>query len=155
MDGATTPPPGTTSIALDTTSKIVLGLTAVAAIAFFLPWAGNGWFEDSGEGSTSTLEITSQMMWDTTPASLSGSPLIIPLAILAVVAVFGVLRRIRPLVLVGTGGIVLIGLLFINGLRAIDSEFDLPGSALSTTGVGAWIAIVAAAAAFVTALRRP
>ena len=153
MDDA--PPTRSAPIALDTTSKIALGLTLVAVIACFLPWAGNGWFEDSGDGSTNTLGITSQMMWDTTPASLDGSPLIIPLAILAVVALFGVVRGIRALVLVGTGGIVLIGLLFINGLRAIDSEFDLPGSALSTTGIGAWIAIVAAAAAFVLTLRRP
>src|SRR5687768_13198080 len=132
-------PSRATPIALDTTAKIVLGLTVVAVIAFFLPWAGNGWFEDSGGGSTNTLGITSQMMWDTTPATLSGTPLIIPLAILAVVALFGVVRRLRALVLVGTGGIVLIGLLFINGLRAIDSEFDLPDSALATTGIGAWL----------------
>jgi hypothetical protein len=142
-------------IALDTTTKLALGLTLVAVIAFFLPWAGNGWFEDSGDGSTNALGITSQMMWDTTPASLDGSPLIIPLAILAIIALFGMLRGIGLLALVGTGGIVVIGLLFINGLRAIDSEFELPGSALSTTGVGAWIAIVTAAAAFVLTLRRP
>ncbi len=141
---------------LDGRSRLLLGLAAVALVAGFLPWAGNGLFEDSGEGSTNALRVTTQILWDTTPASLHGTPLFIPLAILVAAIVAGVfLAGARWLTIAGSAGLVLLGVLYLNGLRALyaDDMYDLPGSTLGSFGIGAWLATLAGAAALITALR--
>ena len=132
---------------------VVLG-AAVIVLALMLPWSRNGWFEESGDGSTNTLGITTQMLWDTTPATLDGTPLITPLGLAVVAIVIGALvDRARWLSVVGSAAVVVIALLFINGLRAIDADYDLPGSVWSTTGIGTWLAIVAGLATLVAATR--
>lgn len=145
------------SAALDRRSKVLLGLAALALIAGFLPWAGNGLFEDSGEGSTNALGVTTQILWDTTPASLDGTPLIIPLVLLIAAIVVGVfVTAARWLTVAGSAGLVVLGLLYLNGLRALyaDDLYSLPGSTLGSFGAGAWIATLAGAAALVVSLRR-
>lgn len=137
-------------------AQLLLGLAAVALIAGFLPWAGNGLFEDSGQGSTSALKVTTQILWDTTPASLHGTPLIIPLVILVAATVAGVfVRGARWLTIAGAAGLVALGLLYLNGLRALyaDDMYNLPGSTFGSFGIGAWLATLAGAAALVVAIR--
>ena len=145
------------SATLDGRSRLLLALAGVALVAGFLPWAGNGLFEDSGDGSTSALRVTTQILWDTTPASLHGTPLIIPLVILVAAIVAGVLLRgARWLTIAGSAGLVLLGLLYLNGLRALyaDDMYDLPGSTLGSFGIGAWLATLAGAAALAVSLPR-
>ena len=145
------------SATLDGRSRLLLALAGVALVAGFLPWAGNGLFEDSGDGSTSALRVTTQILWDTTPASLHGTPLIIPLVILVAAIVAGVLLRCaRWLTIAGSAGLVLLGLLYLNGLRALyaDDMYDLPGSTLGSFGIGAALAALAGAAALAVSLPR-
>ncbi len=131
-----------------------VGLVAVV-ISAFLVWGADSMYDKD----RSALNLTSQILWDTTPADFESSPLVYLLVVAGLVVIVGLWRpEVRWLILIGGLGVLAIPLLYLRAVDAIldDPLYAIEGSLTSHIGVGVWVCLAAGAlvvAAGVMALR--
>lgn len=105
------PDPGTPSTSGRTTRA---GLAAIGlvltAIAMVLPWGTS----DRWDKDRNAMEVTTQAVWDDTPADLETFPLVIPLVVLCALMLIGIVKpKTLGLTLLASALVTLIGVMFM------------------------------------------
>lgn len=138
----------------------VAQLVAVVGLIALVLSAVQVWGKDSMyDKDRSALDLTSQILWDTTPADFESTPIALLLVAAGLIVVVGLWRHeARWLILVGGLVALAVPLLYLRAVNAIldDGIYAIDGSLTSHLGVGVWIGLaagVALVAAGVTALR--
>lgn len=105
--------------------------------------------ESMWDKDRSAMELTSQFLWDTTPADLESSPIMWLLLAAGLVVVVGLWRsEVRWMIAVGGLAVIAVPLLYMRAVNNILNDFDygMEGGVTSHLGMGVWIGLVAGVA---------
>ena len=133
--GAPVPPAPPAPPRTGKTGLAAVGLV-LTVIAIVLPWGTSGrWDKDR-----SAMEVTTQAVWDDTPADLESFPLVIPLVVMCALMLVGVAKpKALGLTLLASVLVVLVGVMFMSTMGGpsdvgIGTLLAIAGGALGVAG---------------------
>lgn len=140
-----TPPasPASTSVPLGVLGAF-LTLVSIAS-----PWTSS----ELWDKERSAIDLTSQIIFDDTPADLSSFPLAIPLAAVVVMMFVGAVKaNLRALLVIGALAALAIPLLYLSTTSSLVDRYNPSLSTLSSVGFGTWLCLAGGGLALIGAI---